>query len=1716
MKSKLIIPILVLILAFSMSTASAVLTNTTMLSDDFESDFSLWTDNGVTNWVLNTDQFVSGVQSAYAADRNVDDLLSDDLDMSDATEINITFSYRISGIDANDNVAVYYYDGVDYDLIDEIGDDVEGSWLEFSQVTTDAQYFDNGFHIYFEGSSIDNGEALWIDDVTIIKEHDLNSDPTVDNITSSHATIASGATLTIYANTTEHNVSDDDFDTLSFYCDTSTAPTAINTDCNEGANSNTTEGYNFTCTYAVQTVSGDYQEFCRVYDGTAYSNLVNLTYTIDATTLSTSIYSVAGDTSASYFDTVNDNEVEINITGEVGMTCLWHSLDTGYVGTSCTVEGDTANCTVTDLITQGYDTYYVTCKDSYNNEQNSSNNLDVGFYLDYTAPTTSDNGASIITAPPYTITITETDNVDGDPDTLYCTDTANTCNPSTAIDNGGIVTFTSANRGVNYLKYNSTDDASNQQTTQSQEININQLPTFTLAADNVTTIAGRTTINISTFTEDTDSSQEITLWVCNSTSISVSGCGDKEYCNSTEVANNSCTFTSETSSGTYIWYAYLYDELDEVATASKSGNYIVDSTAPTITITSPTADTTYTQESLTFTIATNEALTNAWYMINDTTNISMSNTSLTVYTHTNTSIDNGNFNVTFWANDSYGNEAQSNTIEFIIDATAGDTTAPTITIWNPTNDSYSTDADVLFNITANEDLQWAGYTDNDGTLTALVQEEATNWNDTITLTEGEHNITFFANDTSSNRNYGNTSIVAYVDLNNATIDSFSCDDHINDSINITCTANVNDTVSLNYVIIGYNATGTFQNSSQISLSGTSDTATYVIDNADTDPGNFTVELYVFDSASQMNYTSIEVNISDDTKPTIDNITYAPNTTLDLDPDVQINVSTDIADDYLLSNVSLFWKTNTASTWNMTDMTNTSLTSYNTSFTPENGTWQFKVYAIDEQGNENSSAVTELVVELDTNTTISTTVTTIKSFTEAQEAENNTVGDLILENAGDVDLNITVNISAASDSILQRLSVNYTTEQNITYEVSAGDTINISLEANITDLPVNLYQYNISVTYNPTIVYERYLNIQSADGPYLDVSITNYSSTIDAGEEIDLSATVTNLGTADATGVYLNWTLPSDWTITSGSANRDIGNLPLGVSATNTLTATVGSSGTVTITAESNATNADTNSDSKSVVVGTTEAIPTTPDESSSSSSGGGDGDASGGGGTSYTETEFVVEVVRGTEETIPITITNTYPDSILNDVTVNVDGFISQYVTISPSSTSGLLPGQSQTFNIIINAPAYLDQDEYQLTSKITGSIVYGNLTKNLIDKRIFTLLIQEISHDEVMDLLEQAKQDVADMKDASFTTTKIEETLTKAEICLEQRDNTCAKDLASQIHETRLTAFSTYNIIQEIKEDIDKSESKRLLVPETKNMHNLALAAFDREDYDTALQRIKDAQLTLALETKGRINIIWLVTTYWWALILGGIATYFIGIAMYKKFMTAIIAQRLKNLDKEEKTIQHLIKDSQKEAYVKKTISGSEYKTRLLGYDTRLIKIKALRAKLRHRRVAIRKKEEQIKDIEKERAEVIGMIKHAQKKYFTLGKISRERYNEEIETERERLAEIEDERATLETELAKEQLTKKHRKKFSLFERKILAKAENKQIRKKREKKISLKPKRTKRKLFRRKELKVDMSSNQTRKKNKARKHFQKLGFKVKKSRSFSNPHAKPEVKRK
>ena len=142
----------------------------TAFSDDFESDFSKWDDNGITPWTIQIEHVHSGSSSAEIDNNNSGYLTSDDIDLSDATAADLDFWFHKRYLN-NDEFELYFWDGGSYNLIASL--DAQGSdntWLHWNQVSIDlGTYGISNFRIRFYGESTSDQDWATVDELVLTK-----------------------------------------------------------------------------------------------------------------------------------------------------------------------------------------------------------------------------------------------------------------------------------------------------------------------------------------------------------------------------------------------------------------------------------------------------------------------------------------------------------------------------------------------------------------------------------------------------------------------------------------------------------------------------------------------------------------------------------------------------------------------------------------------------------------------------------------------------------------------------------------------------------------------------------------------------------------------------------------------------------------------------------------------------------------------------------------------------------------------------------------------------------------------------------------------------------------------------------------------------------------------------------------------------------------------------------------------------------------------------------------------------------------------------------------------------------------------------------------------------------------------------------------------------------------------------------------------------------
>lgn len=100
--------------------------------------------------------------------------------------------------------------------------------------------------------------------------------------------------------------------------------------------------------------------------------------------------------------------------------------------------------------------------------------------------------------------------------------------------------------------------------------------------------------------------------------------------------------------------------------------------------------------------------------------------------------------------------------------TQGDIYGPVITIISPGSNQVYNITSISFNVTLSEVSSWCGYSLDEGGNVTMTKNTDTNFEMTSIVSEGNHNVTFYCNDTQSNM--GSSSIRYFsVDLTNPTV-----------------------------------------------------------------------------------------------------------------------------------------------------------------------------------------------------------------------------------------------------------------------------------------------------------------------------------------------------------------------------------------------------------------------------------------------------------------------------------------------------------------------------------------------------------------------------------------------------------------------------------------------------------------------------------------------------------------------------------------------------------------------------------------------------------------------------------------------------------------------------------------------------------------------------------------------------------------------------------
>ncbi len=799
-----------------------------------------------------------------------------------------------------------------------------------------------------------------------------------------------------------------------------------------------------------------------------------------------------------------------------------------------------------------------------------------------------------------------------------------------------------------------------------------------------------------------------------------------------------------------------------------------------------------------------------------------------------------------------------------------------------------------------------------------------------------------------------------------------------------------------------------------------------------------------DYAGNINASETRNLTVDFTSPIIKVMNFTPNDTDSVDPNVRLNFTINVTDNNSATNnvvgvkavIFQYRQSGAGAFANITAALDPTDNLYYANFTPNIAdTWFYRVYSEDYLRNNDTTETRSISVQSD------------KTWKILPSAFNNlgcifstkcTAGNLTINNTGEFTLNFGLSSNFGDTSF----------NETEPFDLSAGEykVIEINLTAGVT-----ASESNVVITIGPT-ASDAYPGSQttgfaftsSAGGPVFDINIISPPTEVNKSYpgEFYLNVSLKNIGNETAGFTWINWTLPANWlNISRTNLTINFSSISVQEIVYHNITVNVTSSAStgtqrVNVTAASN----DSASDSAAASIVVTETSTTTTVTTISDSGGGGGGSSGGGGGgggggiikvpvkPEVIEISKIVDLVSGKDNSFKIDVKNTFEGSVMENLKLQVEGFPKQYISIEPKLIPRLYFGEEASFTVSLSAPSYKESEEHTLKATVTGMVVKTSQLESatatsqtpFVLKNFISLFVHKVSREEVDEKLKEAETLIEEMKMSSFPVNKAMKLLEDANQALGERKYNVAADISSQIKSIRDNAILSHSNIEGLKKRVEDAESNGLRAEETKKLINLALAAFEREDFATALKRANDAKLSLILETEGKINPINFMIEYWRQILAGLAALLGVMNLTKKKLILILIARKVDDLEKEQETINGLMAETQRNYFDHKKISGAEYHQSMYNYEKRISDIWQEISRLKSKRKKIIEISNEIRNMEKERQNVKSMIRDIQESYYNKKSVPRSVYMKREKECQIRETEIEKAIAVLETKLAK------------------------------------------------------------------------------------------------
>jgi hypothetical protein len=802
-------------------------------------------------------------------------------------------------------------------------------------------------------------------------------------------------------------------------------------------------------------------------------------------------------------------------------------------------------------------------------------------------------------------------------------------------------------------------------------------------------------------------------------------------------------------------------------------------------------------------------------------------------------------------------------------------------------------------------------------------------------------------------------------------------------------------------------------------------------------GTYDWNCLAFDNASNGNWSASNSSFFIDaySPPAINYVVLSPNSTDDLDPGITINVTANITDPSNVSVAIFQYKIPSISTWTNVTMNNISQNEWNASFfvdVSQYGVWQYRIWANDTLGHyTNASSIQQYNVSVTSDYSWRANPEDLGEKSILFET-NGSLGVVVINNTGDYGLNFRISSSFANTFF----NISDPNSFDIPAKGVEYININVTSPSEPSVYPIQIFVNDTNGLSSPASATLNATLISSSTSAYLAVTIVRFENIVQQSSSgLNYSAKIRNIGSENASDVWINWTLPPGFSNTTGTLAYFAGNVSNGSTIWSNITIYVSSSANALLSSMVVFANSSSNTSAGaslnvSVVCSNSDSVCgtgcsyLTDDDCSTPQNNGGTG------GTTMTSIAGIAkgyeidlnvpprfDINRGERKSMRVEISNMVAGSKLKGVMLSMSGYVQTFMNFSPSYIDEIGYGETKYFDVEISAPIYAIYGEYSLNITASGTFTEGDKTTHATKNGVVFIVTHKFIGNDTMTFIDTAKNVLIEMTEAGLDTTQVSDLIERMNKSAEEGNYDNAKDLADEVAGIRGKAFSLNSQLSEAQQKIDAVRSANVDLPQSEKMLSLAKSAFLRGDYAKAEERLSSTMLIFAVES-GNAGLWIFVKNFWWVLVPVILAACAGAITARKRIAISTLNKKLDLLVDEERVIQDLIASAQKEHFIERRTNADEYERSMKNFENGINAIKKKRADSLLRLSRKLKKGDALKKMKEEKTRVKGHIVDLQNSYFRKGKMGKSYYERIMKGLRSELIEVQRIEETVESDL--------------------------------------------------------------------------------------------------